>query len=154
MIHNAACEPHVQDLARLLVKMGAAIQGIGSNLLTVHGASILARQPLLVADLSGQYALADLAALARGARVPAAEYVLPRDLDRSGLLTRLSARHLADALAEAIHAGSPGAARTDRAVDVRVLEQLCSALASGGVTPARLAAAVQVALGQIGRAHV
>src|SRR5256886_2639285 len=37
VVHNAACEPHVQDLARLLVKMGADIQGIGSNLLTVNG---------------------------------------------------------------------------------------------------------------------
>jgi UDP-N-acetylglucosamine 1-carboxyvinyltransferase len=41
VIHNAACEPHVQDLARLLVKMGADIQGIGSNLLTVNGAQRL-----------------------------------------------------------------------------------------------------------------
>jgi UDP-N-acetylglucosamine 1-carboxyvinyltransferase len=37
VIGNAACEPHVQDLARLLVKMGADIQGIGSNVLTVAG---------------------------------------------------------------------------------------------------------------------
>ena len=37
VIGNAACEPHVQDLARMLVKMGADIQGIGSNVLTVHG---------------------------------------------------------------------------------------------------------------------
>jgi UDP-N-acetylglucosamine 1-carboxyvinyltransferase len=36
-ISNAACEPHVQDLARLLTKMGAAIDGIGSNVMTVHG---------------------------------------------------------------------------------------------------------------------
>jgi UDP-N-acetylglucosamine 1-carboxyvinyltransferase len=36
-IGNAACEPHVQDLARLLVSMGAAIDGIGSNVMTVHG---------------------------------------------------------------------------------------------------------------------
>ena len=36
-ISNAACEPHVQDLARLLVKMGAQIDGIGSNVMTVHG---------------------------------------------------------------------------------------------------------------------
>jgi UDP-N-acetylglucosamine 1-carboxyvinyltransferase len=36
-ISNAACEPHVQDLARLLVKMGATIDGIGSNVMTVHG---------------------------------------------------------------------------------------------------------------------
>jgi UDP-N-acetylglucosamine 1-carboxyvinyltransferase len=34
---NAACEPHVQDLARMLVKMGARIEGIGSNVMTVHG---------------------------------------------------------------------------------------------------------------------
>jgi UDP-N-acetylglucosamine 1-carboxyvinyltransferase len=37
VIGNAACEPHVQDLARMLVKMGADIHGIGSNLLTVNG---------------------------------------------------------------------------------------------------------------------
>jgi UDP-N-acetylglucosamine 1-carboxyvinyltransferase len=41
VIGNAACEPHVQDLARMLVKMGADIQGIGSNLLTVNGAKRL-----------------------------------------------------------------------------------------------------------------
>jgi UDP-N-acetylglucosamine 1-carboxyvinyltransferase len=38
---NAASEPHVQDLARMLVKMGARIEGIGSNTLTVHGAEAL-----------------------------------------------------------------------------------------------------------------
>src|SRR5919197_6728070 len=36
-IGNAACEPHVQDLARLLIKMGADIDGVGSNVMTVHG---------------------------------------------------------------------------------------------------------------------
>jgi UDP-N-acetylglucosamine 1-carboxyvinyltransferase len=36
-IGNAACEPHVQDLARLLCKMGAEVDGIGSNVMTVHG---------------------------------------------------------------------------------------------------------------------
>ncbi len=36
-IANAASEPHVQDLARLLVKMGAEIDGIGSNVMTVAG---------------------------------------------------------------------------------------------------------------------
>src|ERR1700684_3647686 len=41
VIGNAACEPHVQDLARMLVKMGADIQGIGSNLLAVGGAKRL-----------------------------------------------------------------------------------------------------------------
>jgi UDP-N-acetylglucosamine 1-carboxyvinyltransferase len=36
-IANAACEPHVQDLARLLCKMGAEIDGIGSNVMNVRG---------------------------------------------------------------------------------------------------------------------
>jgi len=37
VLRNAACEPHVQDLARALVAMGAAIEGIGTNLLTIQG---------------------------------------------------------------------------------------------------------------------
>ncbi|MBE2238181.1 MAG: UDP-N-acetylglucosamine 1-carboxyvinyltransferase [Caldilineaceae bacterium] len=37
ILRNAASEPHVQDLCHLLVKMGCAIDGIGSNVLTVHG---------------------------------------------------------------------------------------------------------------------
>jgi UDP-N-acetylglucosamine 1-carboxyvinyltransferase len=36
-IRNAASEPHVQDLARMLIRMGAAIDGIGSNVYQVHG---------------------------------------------------------------------------------------------------------------------
>jgi len=41
LIGNAACEPHVQDLARMLTSMGARIDGVGSNVLTVHGAADL-----------------------------------------------------------------------------------------------------------------
>jgi len=41
-IGNAACEPHVQDLARLLTKMGAQVDGIGSNVMTIHGRDKLA----------------------------------------------------------------------------------------------------------------
>ncbi|MCQ2168047.1 MAG: UDP-N-acetylglucosamine 1-carboxyvinyltransferase [Bacteroidales bacterium] len=37
VIYNAACEPYVQQLCRLLVSMGAKIRGIGSNLLTIDG---------------------------------------------------------------------------------------------------------------------
>jgi UDP-N-acetylglucosamine 1-carboxyvinyltransferase len=36
-IYNAACEPYVQQLCKMLVRMGAKIQGIGSNLLTIEG---------------------------------------------------------------------------------------------------------------------
>jgi len=41
VIHNAASEPHVQDLCRLLLQMGARIEGIGSNQLIVHGSEQL-----------------------------------------------------------------------------------------------------------------
>jgi UDP-N-acetylglucosamine 1-carboxyvinyltransferase len=37
LIGNAACEPHVQDLCRFLVSLGASIEGIGSNVLLVEG---------------------------------------------------------------------------------------------------------------------
>jgi UDP-N-acetylglucosamine 1-carboxyvinyltransferase len=40
-IANAACEPHVQDLCRLLTAMGARIDGIGSNVLTINGVASL-----------------------------------------------------------------------------------------------------------------
>jgi UDP-N-acetylglucosamine 1-carboxyvinyltransferase len=40
-ISNAACEPHVQDLCRFLVTLGASIQGIGSNVLHITGVNEL-----------------------------------------------------------------------------------------------------------------
>ncbi|MFH2094599.1 MAG: UDP-N-acetylglucosamine 1-carboxyvinyltransferase [Bacteroidota bacterium] len=40
-IYNAACEPYVQQLCRMLNRMGAKISGIGSNLLTIEGVSSL-----------------------------------------------------------------------------------------------------------------
>lgn len=41
-IYNAACEPYVQQLCRMLTRMGAKIDGIGSNLLRIHGVDKLA----------------------------------------------------------------------------------------------------------------
>lgn len=40
-IYNAACEPYIQQLCRLLNAMGARINGIGSNLLTIEGVETL-----------------------------------------------------------------------------------------------------------------
>ena len=37
VIGNAACEPHIQDLCRFLVSLGAQIEGIESNVLRIHG---------------------------------------------------------------------------------------------------------------------
>ena len=40
-IYNAACEPYIQQLCHMLNRMGAHISGIGSNLLTIEGVSLL-----------------------------------------------------------------------------------------------------------------
>ena len=90
-------------------------------LLAVHGASVLAPQPLLVADFSGQLATSQLTALARRHGIPTALHLLPVRPGRLRDTGRLAAAQFASALAEAIHAGTPGGtSRTDRAVDVRV----------------------------------
>jgi UDP-N-acetylglucosamine 1-carboxyvinyltransferase len=41
IIYNAACEPYVEQLSNMLVRMGAKIEGIGSNRLTVSGVATL-----------------------------------------------------------------------------------------------------------------
>ena len=40
-IYNAACEPYIQQLSKMLINMGANITGIGSNLLTIEGVNQL-----------------------------------------------------------------------------------------------------------------
>jgi len=40
-IYNAACEPYLQQLSKMLNNMGARISGVGSNLLTIHGVETL-----------------------------------------------------------------------------------------------------------------
>jgi UDP-N-acetylglucosamine 1-carboxyvinyltransferase len=40
-LYNAACEPHIQQLCKMLVQMGARIEGIGSNLLIIDGVEAL-----------------------------------------------------------------------------------------------------------------
>src|SRR6266516_1654632 len=42
VIGNAGCEPHIQDLCRFLVSLGAEIEGIESNVLKIHGVESLA----------------------------------------------------------------------------------------------------------------
>ena len=40
-IYNAACEPYIQQLCKMLISMGAKISGVGSNLLTIEGVTSL-----------------------------------------------------------------------------------------------------------------
>jgi UDP-N-acetylglucosamine 1-carboxyvinyltransferase len=67
VIENAASEPHVQDLSRMLVSMGARITGIGSNILTIEGVSRLSGTDFRVgSDFMEVGSLIGLAAATRG----------------------------------------------------------------------------------------
>ena len=51
-IYNAACEPYIQQLCRMLISMGANIIGIGTNLLTIEGvAKLRGCEHRLLADM-------------------------------------------------------------------------------------------------------
>lgn len=51
-IYNAACEPYIQQLCKMLVRMGATIEGIGSNLLKIQGvASLSGTEHTLLPDM-------------------------------------------------------------------------------------------------------
>lgn len=117
-------------------------------LLTTHGTSVLAEKPLLLIDLTGDLVCRELTEVARAAGVPVNAWLLPSDLSAAGVLAGLSSAQFADALAESMHAGAQDGARTDRAVDTRVLDHLHTAL-GGDVTPVRLLAAVRAALGTV-----
>jgi hypothetical protein len=131
--------------ARRVDVFGGSLRG-WQALLTTHGTSLLAAQPLLVVDLTGELACGELTGTAVAAGVPAATWLLPSQLSASGLLAGLSSAQFADAFAEAVYAGEPGSARAERAIDTRVLEQLHGAL-GGDVTLPRLAGAARAALG-------
>jgi UDP-N-acetylglucosamine 1-carboxyvinyltransferase len=67
IIRNAACEPHVQALAHMLSSMGARIDGIGSNVLTVHGTEKLSGASIAVPpDHVEATSIAAIAALTGG----------------------------------------------------------------------------------------
>jgi UDP-N-acetylglucosamine 1-carboxyvinyltransferase len=68
-IYNAACEPYLQQLCRLLNRMGASISGIGSNLLTIKGVdadSLVGCEHTILADMIEVGSFIGLAAMTGG----------------------------------------------------------------------------------------
>lgn len=68
-IYNAACEPYLQQLCRMLNRMGAHITGIGSNLLTVYGVdpeSFMGCDHKILADMIEVGSFIGLAAMTGG----------------------------------------------------------------------------------------
>ncbi len=88
VIHNAASEPHVQDVLHLLQAMGAQVAGIGSNVLRIRGTDQLRRA---TAQLSPDHieiaSVAALGAITRGSLT--IEGVVPEHLQ---LITRVFKR--------------------------------------------------------------
>jgi len=100
VIRNAAAEPHVQDLARLLVAMGAQIEGIGTNVYTIEGGRPLGGTSYAIGPDHIEIAsFIGLAAVTNGNL--AIEGVRPDDLratlfgfDRLGVRPRIDGHHL------------------------------------------------------------
>ena len=67
VIENAASEPHVQDLCRMLISMGGRISGVGSNILTIEGVRKLSGTTFRIgSDFMEVGSLIGLAAATRG----------------------------------------------------------------------------------------
>ena len=90
-IYNAACEPYVQQLCRMLVQMGAKIDGIGSNLLLIEGVAQLggAEHRLLpdmieIGSFIGLAAMTQSSITIKDARVDQLG-IIPRTFERMGI---------------------------------------------------------------------
>ena len=90
-IYNAACEPYVQQLSRLLTAMGAKIEGIGSNMLTVTGVeSLHGAAHRILPDMIEVGSFIGMAAITRSAITirnvsPANLGIIPSSFERLGV---------------------------------------------------------------------
>lgn len=115
--------------------------------LTVYGTSTLADRPVLVADFSRELVCRELVLIASAAGAPVDVQLLPAQLAGSSVLAGLPGKELAEALAESMHPGDSGDDRAQRAIDGRILAEVCAALAEP-VSVARVAAALRAAMGE------
>jgi UDP-N-acetylglucosamine 1-carboxyvinyltransferase len=94
-IYNAACEPYIQQLCKMLNKMGARISGIGSNLLTIEGVTSLnGCDHTILPDMIEIGSFIGLAAMTRSAiTIKNVSYsnlgVIPRAFQRLGIQMEL-----------------------------------------------------------------
>ncbi|MEU6210418.1 hypothetical protein ABZ891_10965 [Streptomyces sp. NPDC047023] len=137
--------PAGPDTRRLDIFGGS--QRSREGFLTVFGTSTLQQRPLIVVDLTQALVCRELSELAELAGVPADVQLLPSRLADSGIVSGLAPHELVDALVEAVYADDPAAHRVGRALDTRILQQLCGALGND-VTPARLGAGLRALMGE------
>ena len=99
-IYNAACEPYIQQLCKMLVNMGADISGIGSNLITVRGkTSLKGCEHLILPDMIEVGSFIGLAAMTASditIRNVAIEYlgIIPAAFRRLGINVEQSGNDL------------------------------------------------------------
>lgn len=66
-LYNAACEPYIQQLCHMLNRMGADIEGIGSNLLYIHGVDeLIGTEHTMLPDMIEVGSFIGLAAMTQG----------------------------------------------------------------------------------------
>ena len=100
VLRNAASEPHVQDLANLLVQMGARIEGIGSNIMTIEGGRSLSGTEFTIGpdhieigSFVGLAAVTDSAITIEGVRPPDLRGTL-FGFERLGIVARIDGANL------------------------------------------------------------
>lgn len=135
-------DPHT----RRLDVFGGSQRG-REGLLTVLGTSTLQERPLIVVDLTQALVCRELSVLAEAAGVPVDVQLLPSRMADSAIVTGLAPHELVNALVEAVYGDDAEARRADRAVDTRILTQLCGALGAD-VTLARIGAGLRVLMGE------
>jgi hypothetical protein len=117
------------------------------GLLTVLGASTLRERPLIVLDLTQALICRELSVVAEATGVPVDVQLLPSRLAESNIVDGLGPHEMVHILVEAMHGDHPEARRVERAVDTRILTQVCTALGPD-VTLARLGAGLRVLMGE------
>ncbi|MFD9042205.1 hypothetical protein [Streptomyces bottropensis] len=132
--------------ARRLDVFGGSQRG-REGFLTIFGASTLRERPLIVLDLTQALVCRELSVLAEAGGVPVDVQLLPSRMTESGIVHGLAPDELVQALVEAMHGDSLESDRAERAVNTRILTQLCSAL-EGNVSLARLGAGLRVLVGE------
>jgi UDP-N-acetylglucosamine 1-carboxyvinyltransferase len=99
-IYNAACEPYIQQLCKMLSRMGARIEGIGSNLLTIHGVEKLSgTDHRVLPDMIEIGSFIGMAALTRSAlTIQDADLkdlgIIPRTFEKMGIPTEQKGRDI------------------------------------------------------------
>lgn len=104
-IRNAASEPHLHTLQHQLVQMGAKIDGIGSNLLTVYGFDSEAPSPSTIALPSDHIEIASIAMMAAitGGQLAIHDVVLPDMHMILKIISQMGVQHYWEAQSDGLH---------------------------------------------------